>query len=228
MSAALVGAGLLMGLAGSPHCAVMCAAPCATVARTCGGVRPARAAWAWHLGRMVAYAAAGGASAASVGFIASWSGASAVLRPVWTMLEAAVLITGLVLLWSGRMPRWVDATAQNLGQVVRFHAPVSPLPGRGVRRAGLIGLAWVAMPCGLLWGALAVSVLADGPLQGAAVMLAFSLGSAVGLVGAPWLWARLAHLPQAGALRLAGAMLAGASAWALVQGFDAAAWCRTA
>jgi hypothetical protein len=41
------------------------------------------------------------------------------------------------------------------------------------------------------------------------------------------LWTRLARLPQAGALRLAGAMLAGASAWALVHGFDAAAWCRT-
>jgi len=229
VSAALVGAGLLMGLAGSPHCALMCAAPCAAVSRSCGGARPDRALWAWHLGRLLAYAAAGALSAASVGLVARWSGASVVLRPVWTMLEAAVLVTGLVLLWSGRMPRWVDATAQNVGQLVRVHGPVSRLPATGLRRAGLIGLAWVAMPCGLLWGALAVSVLAEGPLQGAAVMAAFAVGSALGLVGAPWLWTRLARLPHAGALRLAGAMLAGASAWALAQGFDAAAaWCGTA
>jgi uncharacterized protein len=235
VSLALIGAGLLMGLAGSPHCALMCGAPCAAVVRSCGGDRPARALWAWHLGRVFAYAAAGAISAASVGFVAQWSGASALLRPVWTMLEAAVLITGLMLLWSGRMPRWIDATAHQLGHVVRLPAPLSRREGvegvanAGPRRAGLIGLAWVGMPCGLLWGALAVAVLADGALQGAAVMASFALGSAIGLVGAPWLWARLLRLPHAGALRLAGALLAGGSAWALGQGFDAAsAWCVTA
>jgi sulfite exporter TauE/SafE len=235
VSVALIGAGLLMGLAGSPHCALMCGAPCAAVVRSCGGERPARALWAWHLGRVLAYAAAGAISAASVGFVAQWSGASAVLRPVWTMLEAAVLITGLMLLWQGRLPRWVDATAQNVGRVVRMQGPVSRRNGGGggggggVRRAGLIGLAWVGMPCGLLWGALAVSVLADGALQGAAVMASFALGSAIGLLGAPWLWMRLARLPHAGALRLAGALLAGGSAWALGHGFEAAsAWCVSA
>ena len=71
-----------------------------------------------------------------------------------------------------------------------------------------------------------VTLEVDGPLQGAAVMASFAAGSAIGLVAAPWLWARLARLPQAGAMRLAGAMLAGASAWALAHGFDSAlAWC---
>jgi len=235
VSTSLIGAGLLMGLAGSPHCALMCGAPCAAVVRAWGGARPARALWAWHLGRVLAYAAAGALSAASVGVVAQWSGASAVLRPMWTMLEAAVFITGLMLLWQGRLPRWVDASAQNVGQIVRMPGPLSRRPGAGgvgsagVRRAGLIGLAWVGMPCGLLWGALAVSVLADGALQGAAVMASFALGSAIGLLGAPWLWMRLARLPQAGALRLAGALLAGGSAWALVRGFDvASAWCVSA
>lgn len=229
MSLALVGAGLLMGLAGSPHCALMCGAPCAAVSRACGGAEADRSLLAWHLGRLVAYAAAGALASASVGLIAQWSSASLVLRPVWTMLEAAVLITGLAVLWSGRMPRWVDATAQNVGRAVRVNGPVSRLPGRGVRRAGLIGMAWVAMPCGLLWGALAVSVLASGPVQGAAVMASFAAGSAIGLFSAPWLWARLARLPQAGAMRLAGAMLAGASTWALAHGFDSAlaAWCAS-
>ena len=231
MSVALVTAGLLMGLAGSPHCALMCGAPCAAVSRACGGANPNRSLLAWHLGRLVAYALAGALASASVGLVAQWSGASLVLRPVWTMLQAAVLVTGLALLWSGRMPRWVDATAQNVGQVVRVHGPQSLSGGRGgsgkgARHAGVIGLAWVAMPCGLLWGALAVSVLANGPLQCAAVMASFAAGSAIGLVAAPWLWARLARLPQAGAMRLAGAMLAGASVWALAHGFDSAlAWC---
>ena len=228
MSAALIGAGLLMGVAGSPHCTLMCAAPCAAVVRSCGSKRTAPALWAWHLGRAAAYATAGALSAASVGFLAHLSGAGTVLRPVWTMLEAAVLITGLALLWSGRMPRWVDATAQSASGLARIHGPHPRLPLTGVQRAALLGLAWVGMPCGLLWGALAVAALADGPGQGAAVMASFALGSSLGLAGAPWLWARLARRPHAAALRLAGLMLAGASLWALLHGFESLlpAWCR--
>jgi sulfite exporter TauE/SafE len=229
MSLALVGAGLLMGLAGSPHCAVMCAAPCAAVARRCGGEQPARALWALHLGRTLAYSAAGALSAASVGLLARWSGASAVLRPVWTMLEVAVLLMGLALLWSGRMPRWVDGAAQSVSQGARIHGPKPASKSAGLRLATLLGLAWVGLPCGLLWGALAVSALASGPMLGAAVMASFALGSALGLVGAPWLWTRLARQPQTLALRLAGLMLVGAGAFALLHGFDAAfaAWCAT-
>lgn len=230
MSTALVAAGLLLGLAGSPHCALMCGAPCAAVVRSCGGARPARALWAWHLGRMVAYAAAGALAAASVGWLARWSVASAALRPLWTMLEAAALLTGLVLLWSGSMPRWIDATAQGVGRVARVHGPHPPRPVTGLRRAALWGMAWVGLPCGLLWSALAVAALADGPLQGAAVMAAFSAGSALALAGTPWLWARLLRGSQTTALRLAGAMLAGASLWAMLHTLDPLlpAWCRVA
>ena len=230
MSVGLVAAGLLLGLAGSPHCALMCGAPCAAVVRSCGGARPARALWAWHLGRLVAYSAAGALAAASVGLLARWSTASVALRPLWTMLEAAVLLTGLVLLWSGRLPRWIDATAQGVAQVARVHGPHPPRPATGLRRAALWGLAWVGLPCGLLWSALAVAALADGPLQGATVMAAFSLGSALALAGTPWLWSRLLRGSQTTALRLAGAMLAGASLWAMLHTLDAVlpAWCRVA
>ncbi|MDH3459936.1 MAG: sulfite exporter TauE/SafE family protein [Burkholderiaceae bacterium] len=230
MNASLTIAGLLMGLASSPHCALMCGAPCTGIARVCGGARPARALLAWHLGRAVAYTAAGALAAAAVGLLASWSAGSAFMRPLWTLLQAGVLVLGLALLVSGRTPRWVDAAAQNFTRTVRIDAPRRTRPARGLRFAALLGLVWVGLPCGVLYGALAVAALAAEPLQGAAVMAAFSSGSALGLAGVPLLVSRLAAMPQTMALRLAGATLATGSVWALWHGLEGAsgAWCLPA
>src|SRR5690606_22432762 len=99
--------------------------------------------------------------------------------------------------------------------------------GHGLRRAALVGSAWVALPCGVLWGALAVAALAGTPTQGAAVMLAFSLGSAIGLAGVPLLLGRLAGVPHHLAMRVAGALVVAASGWALWHGVEGSvrAWC---
>lgn len=92
------------------------------------------------------------------------------------------------------------------------------------------GACWGLMPCGLLQSALLVAALASGPLPGAAVMSAFAAGSAAGLVVVPLLWHRRradaagrgeAHAapPREArlSLRLAGALLAAASCFALWQ-----------
>lgn len=228
MSLSLVIAGGLMGLASTPHCAAMCGAPCAAIARSCDPVRPARALAAWHAGRIAAYAAAGAAAAASVGLVAQAAEASALVRPFWILLQVAVVALGLALVGSGRTPGWLDGVAQRIGaavrprrDVVRFHAR------RGSARAALAGLAWVALPCGVLYAALAVAALADGPALGAAVMAAFGAGSAIGLVAAPLLWQRLARIERVATLRLAGALLALGSGWSLWHGLGApgAEWC---
>jgi sulfite exporter TauE/SafE len=80
----------------------------------------------------------------------------------------------------------------------------------------------VAWPCGLLQSALVVAALANTAWGGAAAMAGFAVASAAGLSLAPWAFARLASGGGAGALqgsawavRIAGAALAAASAWAL-------------
>lgn len=224
MNGSLIAAGLLMGLASSPHCVLMCSAPCAAITRSCSaGSNGSRALLAWHGGRALAYTLAGAVTATAVGLIAAWAAGSAIVRPLWTMLQAAVLVFGLALLWTGRMPRWVDGAAHSLGRA----APIVGPRASGTRRAALIGLSWFAMPCAVLYGALAVAALGAGPLEGAAVMAAFALGSAPGLVGLPFVWQRLARVPQATALRLAGSMLVVGSLWALWHGMEGAsgAWC---
>jgi len=223
MSASLIAAGLLMGLASSPHCALMCGAPCAAIARGCGGDRSGTALLAWHAGRFAAYTLAGAVAASAVGLVASAAAGSAIVRPLWSMMQSAVLVLGLALLWSGRMPRWVDGFAHSLSGAAPAGIRVAaPGARRGRRRAMLIGFGWFAMPCAVLYGALAMAALAAGPLEGAAVMATFALASAPGLAGLPFVWSRLARVPQATALRLAGVVLAAGSLWALWHGLEAA------
>jgi len=79
----------------------------------------------------------------------------------------------------------------------------------------------VALPCGLLQSALVAASLADGAVQGGAVMASFAIGSGIGLWAGPSLWWRLsggrltAATGPLTAARLGGAVLVALSAWAL-------------
>ncbi|MBB3176561.1 sulfite exporter TauE/SafE family protein [Variovorax sp. Sphag1AA] len=236
MQTALLGTALLMGLAGGPHCVAMCGAACAGVIRIVrvresgaatmgGGLHAQGATLAFHAGRIVSYAAAGAVAAAAMRGIGLASEHVAALRPFWVLLHVAVLVWGLSLAVLGRQPVW----AHRLGGTLQ--ARLRPLTGStvGVLATGAL---WVAMPCGLLYSALMLAGLADGPLQGAMVMAGFAAGSGLSLVAAPWLWQRLSH--GAGAVRkewgsrLAGALLAAVAFLALwndiVRQIDL--WCR--
>jgi len=216
VNTALLASALLMGLAGTPHCLAMCGAACAAIG---GG---GRGAWPLHLGRLLSYAAAGAVAAASVGVLATLGQAVAALRPLWTLVHVAALALGLYLLWQGRQPAWMA----NLGTA---RAPAAPAGWRAIHgpaRRAAIGLAWAAWPCGLLQSALLVAALADSAWQGALVMAVFATASGLGLALGPALWWRGATAGTA-AVRLAGAMLVAASAWALGHGLwlRIAAWC---
>ena len=223
MNSALAVTGLVMGLAGGPHCIAMCGAPCAGVARACGGPRPGRALLAVHAGRVFSYAVGGAVVAGSVSALAGWAPTVAWLRPLWGMVHLAALALGLWLLWAARQPAWLATMGQQIGR--RLAVAPGGLPRRhGTLRAALLGSLWVAWPCGLLQSALVVAALASGPLSGAAVMATFGLGSAISLWAGPALWWRLAgatggNASQALAVRLAGLVLASASLWALAHGF---------
>ena len=116
-----------------------------------------------------------------------------------------MLLLGLSLLLRGRVPAWLGA--------VRWR----PQP----RHAFVTGLAWVAMPCGLLHAALLLAALSGSVLGGATAMAGFALASTPGLVIAPLWRARLLRRGGDGAtpaLRLAGLTLALGAGWGLVHG----------
>jgi uncharacterized protein len=222
MSVALALSALVMGVAGGPHCAAMCGAACGGLARA--GKSPVRSLWVFQAGRVAGYSAAGAAAAFAVDNLAWLTTQTAALRPVWTLFHVAVLAWGLMLVARARQPVWVS----NAGRTV--WSRVRPMAGRrgGIFAAGAL---WAFMPCGLLYSALLVASLAGSPLEGAAAMALFALGSGVSLGLAPWL---LAQLRRAGdgarrewGTRAAGALLVAVTLWALWidMAHRVALWC---
>jgi sulfite exporter TauE/SafE len=238
MDLVLVLSALAMGLAGTPHCLAMCGAACAASAAACDRAQPQRALLALLAGRLLGYTAAGAVAAASVGALGSFAAATPVLRPLWTLVHLVALALGAFLLWRGRQPAWLEALGRGArtaptgagGTVMVMPARSGAAAGRW--RAVAAGTAWVAWPCGLLHSALMLAALAHDAAGGAAVMATFALASAAGLMGAPWLWWRfggtrtqsLSPRAAGAAVRLAGAGLIAASAFALGHGLWARVW----
>lgn len=216
-------AALALGTASIPHCAVMCAAPCAALTQGAG-----RSALGFQLARLAGYMAGGAVAAGSVAALGHWSLAAPALRPLWTLLHLGFLALGLHWLATGRQPAMLRRDAA-LPDVVTFTRQ-RPLP------AMVAGLGWVAWPCATLQGALMLAALANDAAGGALVMAAFALASMPGLVAAPWLWSRWRSMqgtavspdkPSTLGYRIAGAGLVLASGWALAHGLveRVVAWC---
>jgi sulfite exporter TauE/SafE len=183
MLISLLTTAFLMGLAGVPHCAAMCATPCAVAVPQ--GL-PLRAL----LGRSLGYAALGAVAAGATAMLSDWSRTSAVLQPFWVMLLAAAVMLGGWMVWRGEVPQALQSQGlagyRSLQQWVARRANF--LGARWLERLlpFVLGAAWAALPCGLLYGAVTIAALAPTAWQGALVMLAFSLPGAWSL----WWWPR--------------------------------------
>lgn len=219
MEGALYISAIGLGLAGAPHCVVMCAAPCA--AATAPGRLPQ--VLGFQFARLGSYAVAGGLAAASVNSIQLLGAVSPVFKPLWLLVHLAALLLGLWLLVYGRQPQWVERLGRTSPAADPVKATWVPVPVRGPSRAVAAGALWVAWPCGLLQSAVLVAALANSAWSGAAVMGTFAAVSALSLLLGPWVWRRIAgsggvtRLASSG-VRVAGATLAVASIWAMGRG----------
>jgi hypothetical protein len=160
-------AALVMGLLGSAHCIVMCGG---IVGMLSAGASRARLTIAYNLGRITSYAAAG-AIAGLVGH--ALDGARVGLR-----FAAALLMIGVGLYVAGRWRRF--AALERIGAPLwKRVEPMAKglLPVRTVPRALALGGLWGWMPCGLVYGALALAVTGGGAATGALTMLAFGAGT---------------------------------------------------
>ena len=147
MDVALALTGLLMGLAGAPHCAAMCGPACAALlgrsgrpVAVGGGVQALQAAgtgaWWFHGMRVAGYALAGGLVAGGVGLLA-WAGQAAPLvRPVWTLFHVAALVLGLWLAITAQQPGWMTRVGRARTGVGEAGAIPNGLGGQAVRWAG--------------------------------------------------------------------------------------------
>lgn len=222
MLVSMASTALLMGLAGGPHCLAMCAGPCAVVTGQ-GRSQEHVVQWlprgsqlrrllAYHLGRLLGYAAVGALAAMAMQSLAWLTQQSTALRPLWTFFHVAMLAWGAMMVLQARQPAWVENAGRSVWGRVR---PLVEAPG-GVFATGFL---WALMPCGLLYSALLVAGLSGGIWQGALTMALFAVGGGVWLLAGPWLWQHLRHrvnaLRASWGTRLAGLLLSGVAAWAL-------------
>jgi sulfite exporter TauE/SafE len=192
----------LLGIASGVHCVGMCGGfvaafngvnrgqtPITVVSRRVIGVCPRltqhwRRTLAFNAGRITSYSVAG-AVAGTLGYAANAAfGAQNVLY----------VIANLLLVFIGlHLAGWFSG-------IERIGAPLwRRLQPHAARAMGanpyVAGLFWGWMPCGLVYGALAVAAFAGSASAGAAAMAAYGLGTLPWLVGAgaafAWLQKRM-------------------------------------
>lgn len=181
MTTALLVAALLMGFFGSPHCLGMCGGLVTAFGLSMKDISPAKRRGlvaTYHLGRLLSYSLLG-LTAGVIG--------TAVLEPLMTGNSMPRILLGLVLVLVGitmlgapfltKLERFGMRFWQFLGPLRKKVFPLSTFP-----RALTAGLLWGFLPCGLVYGALLIAVVAHNPLGGAALMFVFGLGTVPMLV----------------------------------------------
>lgn len=173
----------LIGLLGGVHCVGMCGGIVSALTvqvRLPGQTSPARREWplhlAYNLGRIGSYTAAGAAMGAigTVGML--FNDVLPVQLALYVAANLMLVALGLYLTGFTR----ALAGVERLGQ--RLWARVQPLtrrflPARSVAQAFPLGVLWGFLPCGLVYSVLATALVTGSAERGAALMLAFGLGT---------------------------------------------------
>jgi hypothetical protein len=161
---------------GGLHCAGMCGGIVGALQlNRPQQVAAARLAAGYHAGRISSYSLAG----ALAGTIGAALYAADVLP-----LQAALLAFGSLMLLAigasmfGRR-RWLKRIEPAGAWIWTWIAPLARrvYPPRTGGQAFAAGLAWGWIPCGMVYAALPLALVAGGPGQGALVMAAFGLGT---------------------------------------------------
>ena len=145
------------GLAGSPHCALMCG----PFASACAGSGPGLSSY--HAGRLTGYALLG-AVAGAVG--------AALPGPAWI---PSLLAAGFLIWFAAGLAGLVPEPRLVLPGLVRSGRLLQE--GRGVASRYAFGVVNGFLPCGLVYAALTLPAALGAPLPGAFAMVAFGLGT---------------------------------------------------
>ena len=221
-------AALLLGLAASGHCLVMCGGISAALGiATAKGPdgRPRRGLLVFYqLGRISSYTLAGMLLGGVLGGAIALLDIEAVRRTLRVVSALALLLGALVA--SGRL----RDPGYGIGPRIWPHlAPLGRrlLPVASIPRAFAFGMVWGWMPCGFVYTVLLIATLQLDALRSGATMAMFGLGTAPAMLAAAFGAQRIARLGArpgnrriaAGALvlsallTLAGPWLVGSAPW---------------
>jgi sulfite exporter TauE/SafE len=186
-------AALAAGLLGGLHCLAMCGAYVA-LAQSPGGfpLRPRRAILAdlavAHAARVATYATLG-ALLGAAGGTALAATVSPLQRTLYVIANLLLLALAVGIVRGRTAPDVLEAAG------ARAYAALAPVAGRVLRGHGTgarlgLGVLWGLTPCALVYGVLPLALLSGGAWQGAAIMLAFGVGTLPNLLAAGYVVAR--------------------------------------
>ncbi len=228
---ALIGA-FLAGAFGGVHCIAMCGGFATALAGqggagpAAGGVVPLRSASAlvWHqlphnAGRILTYAILGATAGGAGEVLLSVSGGLPVQRLLYAAANLFLLALAVAIATRVNLYGVLQTAGHALfGGVLPVVRPLLRAHSPAARVA--LGMVWGLVPCALIYGVLPVALFAGGPLEGAAVMAAFGLGTLPNLLAAGYLASRARGLRDVRVARFAAA--------ALIAGFAVAGLWRAA
>jgi len=225
----------LVGLAGSVHCVGMCggivgalsaASPAPPAAVGAGALRgralatvipihPQAAATsalrvvAYNSGRIGSYMVAGALAGSLAGGAARLSQLAALQIGFYWMANLMLVALGLYLMDAWRGLLHLEAAGQHawrrLLPLLKMLLPMDSTP-----KALALGALWGWLPCGMVYSVLLTAFMGGSALSGAAVMLAFGLGTMPMLVGLGMAGATLRRYTQrAGVRRACGLLVLG-------------------
>jgi sulfite exporter TauE/SafE len=199
-------AAFTLAAVGGLHCAGMCGGFIGALQMNRPrDVPAARLAAGYHAGRIASYGAAGALAGALGGVLYA-----ADVLPVQVALLAVgsvmLIAIGASMFGAGA---WLKRIEPAGAWVWRFVAPLARkvYPPRSGRQALLAGLAWGWIPCGMVYAALPLALVAGGAWQGALVMLAFGIGTLPNLALVDLAASRVGARAPGGALAEARAWL---------------------
>jgi sulfite exporter TauE/SafE len=216
-----LGAALLLGLAASGHCLVMCgglsaALGLATARDASGRTRPTLLA-GYQLGRIASYSLAGLLLAGILGGLIAVLDIEVVRGALRALSALALLLAALVAFGRLRDPGGGLGRAlwPRISKLGRRLVPIATFP-----RAVAFGMLWGWMPCGFVYTVLLLATLQADAIRGAMTMAAFGLGTAPALLVASFgahRLQKLAALPSyrhvAGSVLMISAALTLAAPW---------------
>ncbi len=215
-----LGAAVVGGLAGGVHCAGMCGgivhALCAAPGRL-DSAPSLRYLLAYNTGRIASYAVAG-VLAGALGQAGLLTRAEPLLQPLLFALASVMLVVlGLYLTGTTSVIGRLEAAGAWLWRGIapwsRHVLPVTSLP-----RALGLGVLWGWLPCGMVYAVLLTALALGSWWQGAALMLAFGLGTLPNLLGIGLLWRQFNGLRRASLPRmLAGGVVAAFGVYGLFK-----------
>jgi sulfite exporter TauE/SafE len=212
-----LGAALVAGLAASGHCIGMCggiAGAFAMRGRDSGTGTRLGMALAYNLSRITSYAVAGGIA----GLLGRTLLKAVDVAPLSIALRvfAGVIMIAAAgrLLFGWRFLDPIEAAGSGLWR------RIAPWAGRQGRSGGIggavgLGLAWGWLPCGMTYSMLLLAATTASAPAGAAVMLAFGIGTLPSMVTATVAFDRIARglSARASLRRIAGGLLLAFGLW---------------